>query len=308
MVPYLLAPKPVIVAQLKLLDMPLHPSALKDQHGNDVLDQDLLSDRDTMLINLLCLLQTPEAERHPLAKLVLKDVQTQEDRLMLYMNVDVRTPEFSSINVSDFIRMAYRWMQFPNPALIAREGLDCATPWATIVGMLRERRIDIGYVDKPLYFDLIRTRQGEDLDAKLAKLQHAVQTGDLATTQRRLRNSLAAAGLEANHFVYTKPKSNNPNELYAKRFSHQYPLGRIVDPAEEQLDSFFDRRAQNKYQRPTIKEVGQTLKEKKKAWMNTAFGKAVKGTIMILVVTSILAGILIVCYFKLGQKKKGYTD
>ncbi|KAF2256893.1 hypothetical protein BU26DRAFT_558327 [Trematosphaeria pertusa] len=277
-----------------------------DNDGNLVVDPQKMRSMDKALLLVLILLRTPEDQRHHAAKCTLSDFTTHKDRLLVHKDVAPNErPHPAAVNYDEFLEMMVGWEQLPNPALVAEGGAATQTSWRAIAEMLRERDISLDDIDQSLYHELT-TLAGEVLQHRLDELKDLALAGILRERRKKLLAGLAAASMRPqNTFHYIQPKEQDRRVLYAMRYSHSHPRGKLFDPAEERhRDVQVAERQENSHTRPTIHEGIQTLKEKKRTWAKSKCGKVTKYTCIILVIVGILAVILLACYFRMGQSRK----
>jgi hypothetical protein len=182
----------------------------------------------------------------------------------------------------------------PNPALVAEDRLDVAMPWAVVAEKMREKDIPIGDIDKGLYTEFLKMTEPE-LDVRLKRLSG---TDELDKRKSEIANNTRKLNTN-NTFTYTMPQETNPNVMYAKRFSHQFRNGYLLDTTTPGRDNLF---TQLETQGVDDKKNNAATKARRKARRRCRGG--CQWIIAILVLLGIGAGIMLLFHYKLNNGKK----
>jgi hypothetical protein len=222
-------------------------------------------------------LRTPEIQRRERGNWYPQGLATPKGHLQLYKHTGPGVIKPTQVKLWSFHKMAQAWHLTPNPARFASDLPDAKNSWVDIAAQLRAQNVDLHKIDLELYYDLTMNCPTSDLPTKLSEVVHWSRDGTLDT--RFATYTETAARSAAN----SENKGGGLSDMYAKRYTHRYPLGRPRSEIDELEKA--ERRA-NKATAHQIVEKKEPdtwwgrKKELRRKWMFGLFMALIFGSII----------------------------
>lgn len=256
---------------------------------------------DRAFFSILKLAETHYKQRSSDQEGWLRPFSVTDDKVECWKGTGSESPPTrTTINLNQYTAMLREWHH--SKRFFDAEVEDNRTAvanWADILDMMRNR-VAPEHISAAIFQELM-TLYAEDANKLKKRVDELYYTGVYKT---------GSIG------VNTRRTHVDPNALYAKRFSHKHPLGKVINDKERALRK--QSLAVHRKQRSTI---GNSSGSRRPTTCTATAAQAnkikisieriehiTKNTIMIVVGSSILAAIIILCFFKLGNKEGNRFD
>ncbi|KAF2107265.1 hypothetical protein BDV96DRAFT_303316 [Lophiotrema nucula] len=232
-----------------------------------------LSAKDKAILTITALAGCSPTEE---TSYLLRNFGSVKRELSLWKDTGSNRPKKTLMNFQKLCRLIKDWQ-----TVFSTEDPRISTRWRPILGDLWHHNIDVDYVSAATFSALLDATP-ETLPGLINQAQDAARTGSLADHKARMR----ALGID-DSFSYHAPESTDPNALYKNRFQH--PPGHETNTGGAEKK---DLTARQKTLKGCMAQTVRTLK-----W-----------TVGITVGVGVVTTILLVMFFHLGQKPKGWNE
>ncbi|KAF2689656.1 hypothetical protein K458DRAFT_384287 [Lentithecium fluviatile CBS 122367] len=303
-VPYLLGTRSYLKAIVAFGVPPVPIEAYLNQEGKLAIDPNEMSVLDKVFLMMLWRLRIPADQRPAGWEGSYAGMNIEGDRLIVYKDIGFgREPKVEAMHFYDFVTKVVDWHLLPNPALVAEDRPDVVTPWVVVAQKIREKCILLEDIDKGLYTEFVKMTVPQ-LDARLEELS---TTDELEKRKKDIAEHIRKLNTK-NTFTYIMPQETNPNVMYAKRFSHEHPLGYLLDTTKPGHDDLLFPEVKMRQdaedfrkEREAAKKVSNQTRRKAKYRCRSAL----KWILAFSLLLGGAVGIMLLHYFKVSDQRDG---